>query len=128
MNFGNCYCKVPLLPFKPFDHTAPDLFSSYGYVQLIDIPTRLTGSTTSLRDTVHVTTQKLVVEHGTLPQIADHEGTVLSLDIERSKKSNSNKIIYDYASADVEGLNNYNKVLTFKLQFIPYLWTSKPKS
>ena len=42
MNFGNLYCKSPILTPKPLDETAPELFQSYGYNQLIDIPTRVT--------------------------------------------------------------------------------------
>ena len=37
LNFGNCYCKNPMLNPKPLDSTAPDLFASYGFQQLIDI-------------------------------------------------------------------------------------------
>ena len=50
LNFGNCYCKYPILNPKPLDATAPDLFSSYGFTQLIDIPTRITDNTMSLID------------------------------------------------------------------------------
>ena len=52
LNFGNCYCKYPILMPKPLDATAPDLFSSYGFTQLIDIPTRVTDNTTSLIDLI----------------------------------------------------------------------------
>ena len=41
MNFGNCYCKNPVLNPKPLDSSAPDLFESYGFQQLLDIPTRV---------------------------------------------------------------------------------------
>ena len=39
LNFGNCYCKIPILNPKPLDASAPDLFSRFGFQQLIDIPT-----------------------------------------------------------------------------------------
>ena len=52
LNFGNSYCKYPVLPYKPLDTIAPDVFSSYGYLQLIDIPIRITEDTTSLIVTV----------------------------------------------------------------------------
>ena len=42
LNFGNIYCKSPILPPKPLDSSAPDLFASHGFIQLIDIPTRVT--------------------------------------------------------------------------------------
>ena len=39
-NFGNCYCKLPVLEPKPLDGLAPEIFSGQGYEQIIDIPTR----------------------------------------------------------------------------------------
>ena len=36
LNFGNCYSKSPSLSYKPLDAFAPDVFSSYGYKQLIN--------------------------------------------------------------------------------------------
>ena len=48
LNFGNCYCKFPLLNPKPLDAMAPDLFSSHGLTQLIDIPTRISEGSISL--------------------------------------------------------------------------------
>ena len=36
MNFGNCYCLNPELDFKPLDNSAPELFSSFNFQQLID--------------------------------------------------------------------------------------------
>ena len=79
MNFGNCYCKSPILTPKPLDETAPELFQSYGYSQLIDIPTRVTDISTSLIDLVFVTSIDRVTCHGTIPKIADHEGVFVSL-------------------------------------------------
>ena len=32
LNFGNCYCKYPILNPKPLESVAPDLFSSYGLI------------------------------------------------------------------------------------------------
>ena len=29
LNFGNCYCKFPLLPPKPLDTSAPELFFKF---------------------------------------------------------------------------------------------------
>ena len=48
LNYGNSYCKVPVLDAKPLDSTAPDLFSSYVFFQLIDIPTRVNENSVSL--------------------------------------------------------------------------------
>ena len=80
LNFGNCYCVSPPLPFKPLDHSAPELFTSYGFKQLIDIPTRVRTSI-SLIDLLYVNTEELVEEFGTLPEIADHDGTLLCLNL-----------------------------------------------
>ena len=41
LNFGNCYCKSPILEPKLLDSAASDLFSSFGFTQLIDIPMRI---------------------------------------------------------------------------------------
>ena len=54
LNFGNCYCKTPNLSPKPLDTLAPDLFSSFGFKQLINIPTRVTDTTISLVDLIFV--------------------------------------------------------------------------
>ena len=52
LNFGNCFCKSPILNPKPLDSVAPDLFASYGFQQLIDIPTRVTLVSVSLIDLI----------------------------------------------------------------------------
>ena len=104
LNFGNCYCKYPILQPKPLDATAPDLFSSYGFSQLIDIPTRVTNDTTSLIDLFFEANTENVVCHGTFPQIADHEGFLVSYNIESQKPKTKTKTIYDYRNADVDGL------------------------
>ena len=61
LNVVNCYCVSPPLPFKPIDHSAPELFTSYGFKQLIDIPTRERKSI-SLMDLVYVTNEDFVEE------------------------------------------------------------------
>ena len=76
-NFGNCYCLEPQLDFKPLDNEAPELFSSYNFTQLIDIPTRVSRRTLSLIDLVFVDSHDLVEEYGILPEIADHAGVLL---------------------------------------------------
>ena len=81
LNFGNIYCKQPLLQPKPLDRQAPDLFASYGYAQLIDIPTRVSDFSTSLIDLFYVDSTDDVHLHGTIPQIADHDGIFVSFNI-----------------------------------------------
>ena len=70
---------------KPLDSTAPDLFSSFGFKQLINIPTRVTETTISLVDLIFVDDQDDVVCHGTLSQIADHDGVLVSFDVKTDK-------------------------------------------
>ena len=75
LNFGNCFCKSPILNPKPLDSVAPDLFASYGFQQLIDIPTRVTLVSVSLIDLIFINKPDDIICHGTLPQIADHDST-----------------------------------------------------
>jgi hypothetical protein len=82
LNYGNCYnCKCSILTPKPLDSVAPDLFASYGFHQLIDIPTRTTENTISLIDLFYINNPDNVICHGTLPSIADHDGTMASFNI-----------------------------------------------
>ena len=85
LNFGNSFCKNPILHPKPLDSTAPDLFESYGFKQLIDIPTRVTLDSMSLIDLIFINRSDDIVCHGTLPKIADHEGAVVSLNVKNHK-------------------------------------------
>lgn len=112
-NFGNIYCKNPILPPKPLDNLAPDLFANFGFNQLIDIPTRSTENTTSLIDLIFVQDEEIVSEFGTLPRIADHDGVILCLDVKRTKKKTNKKTIFDYKSADINGLQTYIKEFDF---------------
>ena len=112
-NFGNCYSRDPILAPKILDNSAPDLFASYGFKQLIDIPTRITQHTMSLIDLIFIQNDSIVCSYGTIPKIADHEGTVLCLDLKMEKIKPKTKTIYDYHNADVEGLINYIKMFDF---------------
>ena len=114
LNFGNCYCKNPILNPKPLDSTAPDLFESYGFHQLIDIPSRVTLVSVSLIDLIFTNKSDNIICHGTLPKIADHEGTLVSFNIKSQKIKPNTKIIYDYKNADVEGLIKYIKEFNFQ--------------
>ena len=114
LNFGNCYCKTQNLSPKPLDASAPDLFSSYGFQQLINIPTRVTETTVSLVDLIFVNDQDDVVCHGTLPQIADHDGVIVCFDMQTEKITPKTKTIYDYKNADINGLIQYIKNYDFE--------------
>ena len=120
LNFGNCYCKFPVLTPKPLDTAASDLFSSFGFTQLIDIPTRITQDTTSLIDLIFESNTDTVSAHGTLPQIADHDGVLVSYYIESQKQNIKTKIIYDYKNADVNGLIDHIKHFDFNTAVFQY--------
>jgi hypothetical protein len=107
LNFGNCYCKFPVLPPKPLDNSAPELFSSFGAKQVIDIPTRLTETTTSLIDLIFVFNVDKVQCHGTLPSIADHEGTFICFHSTQQKPKIQTRTVYDYKNIDEVGLIRY---------------------
>ena len=113
-NFGNCYCKSAVLSPKPLDSAASDLFSSFGFKQLINIPTRVTENTSSLVDLIFVDNMNDIACHGTLPQIADHDGVVTSFKFQTDKPKSKSKIIYDYKNADVEGLTQFIKNFNFE--------------
>ena len=90
LNFGNCYSKYPILDPKPLDSSAPDLFSSYGYNQMIDIPTRITETTVSLIDLFFINNVENVICHGTLSKIADHDGVIVSFNSKITKPPQKN--------------------------------------
>ena len=116
LNFGNCYCKQPVLVHKPLDATAPDLFASHGFSQIIDIPTRVTRDSTSLIDLFFIDNTEDIVCHGTLPRIADNDGVLASLRLNLQKQKAKTKTIYDYKNADVMGLINHIKSFDFDLE------------
>ena len=114
LNFGNCYCKSPILEPKPLDSAGSDLFSSFGFTQLIDIPTRITENTTSLIDLFFEMNIDTVSIHGTLPKISDHDGVVVSYAINTETPKIKTKTLYDYKNADLIGLQDYFKKFDFE--------------
>ena len=114
LNFGNIYCKSPLLDHKPLDQTAPELFSSYGMQQLIDIPTRVREHTISLVDLFFVSTIDNVKAHGTLPAIADHDGIFASFHSIKTRAKPLKKNVFDYKNADEQGLLKHMKEIDFE--------------
>ena len=113
-NFGNCYCKHPVLSDKPLDSIAPELFESYGFTQVIDIPTRTTRNTTSLVDLVYIQNQDNLTIHGTLPKIADHDGTLVSFHSIKPKVMPRTRTIYEYNKVNEIELINYIKNYDFQ--------------
>ena len=89
LNFGNCYCKFPVLAYKLLDNSAPDIFSSFGFRQVIDIPTRVTANKISLVDLIYVSDSENIQCHGALPRRADYDGVFVSFNAPRSKPKQS---------------------------------------
>ena len=114
LNFGNTYCKYPILNPKPLDSEAADLFASFGFQQLIDIPTRVIETTISLIDLFYINNCENVLCHGTLPKIADHDGIIASFNTKSSKQTQKTKMVFDYKNADVVGLTEYFKTYDFE--------------
>ena len=113
-NFGKCYCKHPVLSDKPLDSIAPELFESYGFTQVIDIPTRTTRNTTSLVDLVYIQNQDNLTIHGTLPKIADHDGTLVSFHSIKPKVMPRTRSIYEHNEVNEIELINYIKNYDFQ--------------
>ena len=114
LNFGNCYSKNPLLTPKALDEMAPELFESFGVRQLIDIPTRVTRTTTSLLDLVFCNNINNITSHGILPQIADHNGTFIGFHCHKEKVKTKTKIVHDYKKLDEKALLEHMKSINFE--------------
>ena len=82
------------------------------FLQLIDIPTRITLNCLSLIDLIFVNQPDDVICHGTLPKIADHDGIIVSFHCTQEKIPVRTRVIYDYTNVDEEGLVNHIKILT----------------
>ena len=112
-NFGNCYSKCPVLPHKPLDSMAPELFESFGFTQVIDIPTRVTKDTVALVDLIFIQNLDYMTLHGTLPKIADHDGIVVTFHSNRPKVLPRTRTVHDYNKLNEEELIKYIKNLNF---------------
>ena len=78
-NFGSSYCHSGSLRPKPLDDRAPEIFTALGFNQLIDIPTRYGhDNSISLIDLIYTDNITNLITSATLPQLADHLGTLVS--------------------------------------------------
>ena len=114
LNFGNISAKNPSLPPKPLDNSAPELFKSFGLSQLVDIPTRVTENTTSLIDLIFCRLTDNLQCHGTLPKIADHDGTFVSFHCSLVEPKPRSREVFDYKNLDENALINYIKNIDFE--------------
>ena len=95
------------------DAIAPDLFSSHGFTQLIDIPTRISDGSISLIDLFFADNTEDIICHGTLPKIADHDGVLASYKLNLEKPKVKTQKVFDYRNADVDGLTKFIKDYDF---------------
>ena len=64
-------------------------------------------------DLFYINNPDNVICHGTLPSIADHDGTLASFNLKSKKQTQKTKTIYDYKNADIDGLTKYFKAFDF---------------
>ena len=98
-NFGNCYNFYSNLSQKPLDNKAPELFEAKGFQQIIDIPTRHFNNSVSLIDLIFINSHsnhENLVLNAILPPIADHCGTLCSINTLTFKQSPKKFLSYDY--------------------------------
>ena len=99
-NFGDVYDFYGGLRGKSLDERAPPIFLEHNFYQMIDRPTRKVGDSVSLIDLIYVNKTDDVVLTAILPPIADHLGTLISLNTLSFKKPPKVITQYDYDSAD----------------------------
>ena len=117
LNFGDLYNFNGGLNGKPLDNTAAPLFLEKGFVELIDIPTRKVGLSTSLIDLIFVNKTDDVVLTATTPPIADHSGTLISMNTLTFKKPPKKFVKYDYDATCWDGIEEKLIELGEKFQY-----------
>ena len=105
-NFGDCYDFYGGLNGKSLDDRAPPIFLEKDFYQMVDRPTRKVGNSVSLIDLVFVNKTDDVVLTAVLPPIADHSGTLISLNTLSFKKPPKVITLYDYDTADWEAIES----------------------
>jgi hypothetical protein len=107
MNFGSIYNHFGSLTEKPLDTKAPEIFGNNGFVQLVDLPTRYSSLSVSLIDLIFVNSCEGVLLSGVLPAIADHCGTLISLNALCKRRPDKILTIRDYSKTDWPGLTAF---------------------
>ena len=91
----------------------PKTTRSFCQLWVSTVNTRVTLVSVSLIGLIFINKPDDIICHGTLPQIADHDGTLVSFNTKSHKPKQKTRIIYDYKNADVEGLNKFIKEYDF---------------
>jgi hypothetical protein len=91
---------------KPLDSKAPALFSDNGFEQVIDIPTRYVRNSTSLIDLIFIDKTDNLILTAVTPAIADHAGTMLSLNTLSRPTPPKTFMKFDYARGDWSGIES----------------------
>ena len=99
-NWGDCYDFYGSLKGKTLDDRAPLIFLEKDFYQMVDRPTRKVGDSVSLIDLIFINKTDDVVLTALLPPIADHSGTLISLNTLSFKKPPKIITTYDYETAD----------------------------
>ena len=81
---------------------------------MIDIPTRVSRRTLSLIDLIFVDSHDLVEEYGILPEIADHAGVLLCLNVKQKVRKPAKKTIHIYKDIDQERLLDHIRSIDFQ--------------
>lgn len=85
---------------KPLDSKAPVLFTDNGFVQVIDIPTRYVKNSTSLIDLIFIDKTDNLILSAVTPAIADHAGTMISLNTLSRPTPPKTFLKFDYTKGD----------------------------
>jgi hypothetical protein len=85
---------------KPLDAKAPSIFADNGFDQLIDIPTRYAKNSTSLIDLMFIDKSDNLILSAVTPAIADHAGTLMSLNTLSKPKPPKTFLKFDYAKGN----------------------------
>ena len=106
-NFGSNFNWGGGLRPKPLDEKGTDTFSAAGYDQLIDIPTRYGSDfSVSLIDLIFIDKKDNLINVATLPQLADHQGTLATFNTKSFKKPTKTFLKYDYSNANWNNIKN----------------------
>ena len=110
-NTGNIYLTSDELHsgITPFDRRLNDTFEILNLTQLIRTPTRISDTSSNLRDLVITNNVHMTTETGILPSFSsiDHFPVFVSLNIEKPSSPKPQETrIWDYSRTDIDKLTN----------------------